>query len=199
MREEEEKLLKILAPTKDRWFGMLTGHHWWQFEDGSTTDTNLCKALNTKHLGTCSIVRLQFKDESKHYNECLIYAHHGVGSGVGAGAPLRKLEQVMVWAEADLYLMGHQHKRVGAHQPRFYLTEGRDPILIAREKCLVGTGSYLKGYMQGSKRGGVAAGGYVETAMMTPVSLGSPLIQITPRRVQKSDHEVRDLEIEVTI
>ncbi len=198
MREEEEMLLRILEPTKGRWLGMLTGHHWWLYQDGTTSDTNLCRALETTHLGTCAMMRLKFRDANGHAMDCVIWAHHGVGAGASATAPITKLEKVMNWAEADIYLMGHQHKRVGASQPRFYISEGKTPVLIAREKKLIGTGSYLKGYMQGSKKGGIAAGGYVEEAMMTPVALGSPLISITPQRLVRGDVEITDLEITVT-
>lgn len=198
MRWEEQELLKILAPTKGRWFGMVTGHHWWPYQDGTTSDTNLCRALGATHLGSCGLVTLKFRDDSGRSTDCTIFAHHGVGSGNGPGAPLLKLKEAMTWAEADIYLMGHQHKSVSATQPRFYTIGHKDPLLLARQRRLVGTGSYLKGYMQGSKVGGIAEGGYVEKAMMTPVGLGSPLISILPRRIRKDGHDYCELKMKVT-
>lgn len=199
MLEEEDKLFDILKPTKDRWLGMLSGHHYWEFEDGSNTDINLCKRLGTKHLGDCAMVRLQFeRPEHKESVSCVIWCHHGDGSGNGVGAPLSRLEKAVEWVEADLYLMGHHHKLVSAPIPRFYLTSGKEPLLIAREKRLVATGSYLKGYMQGSKNvGGTAKGTYIEKKMLTPVALGSPTVTVTPRKYERQGHTIRDIKMKV--
>ena len=191
--QEQNMLMDILRPTKGKWLGMVTGHHWWQYQDGTTTDTNLCRELETVHLGSCGLVNLYFKDDNKHSIRCTIYVHHGVGSGKGAAAPITKLEEVVGWAEADIYLMGHQHKLANAKKPRFYQTEGRNPVLVAHNLKLMGTGSYLQGYMQDSKRGGVAVGTYVEQAQMTPVALGSPLITVTPKRVTRKGKDMTDL------
>ena len=171
-------LMEIIAPTKGRWFGMLTGHHVWEFQDGTTSDTRLCDELQTTHLGDAAMIKLHFADSKKEL-DCIIWAHHGEGSGTTVAAPLNKLEKVIEWAEADLYLMGHQHKRVAANVPRFYIVE---ETLVARERVVVCTGSYLKGYMQGSKAGPRAGGTYVEKGMMRPVSLGSPMIRLIPQR-----------------
>lgn len=176
MRRMEEDLMKVLAPTKGRWLGMLTGHHVWEYQDGTTTDTSLCRALDTNHLGTCAMVRLQFRDSNRHSVSCTIWCHHGNGAGLSTGAPLVKLERVIEWAEADLYLMGHQHKLVSGAIPRLYLTEGKNPQLVAKDRLMVGTGSYLKGYLQGGKPS------YVEQSMLRPVSLGSPMVTIIPTR-----------------
>lgn len=191
MLEEEDKLFKVLAPTKGKWLGLLTGHHYWKFMDGTTTDTHLCTRLGTKHLGDCSMFRLQFQkpEIQKDSISCVIWAHHGDGAGASIGAPLAKLERVMQWAEADIYLMGHQHKLVSAPIPRFYLTPKGN--LFARQKRLVATGSYLKGYIQGGTT-------YVEKKLLTPVSLGSPLIHITPVRREKHGETIRELIIKAT-
>lgn len=174
----ESAVADILAPTKGRWLGMLSGHHFWKYETGSTTDINLCQRLGARHLGDCAMVALRLQDDSRHAVSCVIWAHHGAGSGTSIAAPLTKIEKVIEWAEADLYLMGHQHKRVAANVPRFYITnKGK---LLAKEKLVVCTGSYLKAYMQGSKEAGIAGGTYVEKAMMRPVTLGSPLIHAEP-------------------
>ena len=196
MHHEEELLMRILAPTVGRWFGMLEGHHTWEYQDGTTTDINLCRQLSTAFLGRCAMIRLRFADTHGHTVECVIWAHHGVGSGVTVAAPLTKLERVLEWAEADLYLMGHQHKRAAAATPRFYVVGNTDPAVIARERLLVGTGSYLKGYMKGSVSAGRPGGTYVENAMMRPVSLGSPMITITPVRRTIGGHDVTMIEFE---
>ena len=142
------------------------------------------------------MIRLKFMDSARHSVVCTIWAHHGVGSGVGVAAPITKLERVLEWAEADLYLMGHQHKRAAGASPRFYIVGDKTPIMVARERLLVGTGSYLRGYLRGSKADGRPGGTYVEKGMMRPVSLGSPLIRIEPTRPFIEGKQIPMIEFE---
>ena len=183
--QEEKQLLSILKPTTGKWLGMLTGHHWWKYQDGTNSDERLAKALETEHLGTCAMVRLPFSDLGVEIS-CTIWSHHGVGSSSTAAGALNRLEKVANWAEADIYLMGHQHRRVAIHLPRLYITDTADPLLLHKSKLLACTGSYLKGYLQGSRRGNMAQGTYVEAGMLPPVQLGSLTIKIKP--VWLKDH-----------
>lgn len=189
MREEEEKLIKILNPTKDRWLGWLHGHHLWEYRDGSTTDTHMSDALGGPYLGTSAMIRLFFRKGNKEA-VCTIHATHGVGSG----DPLRKLSSTASWMDADLFLMGHYHKRQAITLPRMSVVGERgSPVLVDTERKLICTGSYLRGYMQGSTAGALPHGGYVEEAMLQPVSLGSPMVRITPYM----EHGVGRVHLEV--
>lgn len=180
-----DELLEVLAPTAGRWLGLLEGHHYYEHLDGTTTDTRLAKALRAPFLGTCSMIRLQFIEE-RHAARCVVWAHHGAGSGVSIGAPLTSLERIAASFDADLYLMGHQHKLVAAPKDMLYMAE-RSTQLRHRTKMLVGTGSWLKGYLAGSTVGGRAGGTYVERAMLAPVALGGGLITITPEHREGAD------------
>lgn len=188
-QEHTEELAEILAPTKGKWLGMLEGHHYWTFGDGSTSDTRLCKLLDAPFLGTCAIVRVVF-DAPKHKERphLHIWAHHGVGSGQLQSAPLNKLERLAnAWEDVDVFLMGHQHKKSTAIiqrlRPRFGLPGGAQKNNRLDHRCvyLAGTGSFLRGYHVGSKRGGRPKGGYVEAKMMTPVALGGVVLYVRPR------------------
>lgn len=172
------ELMEVLRPTRGKWLGLIQGHHQWDFQDGSSSDSRLAQELGTILLGDSAFIKLTFKD-AKGSLDCVIWAHHGQGSGNTIGAPLNKLEKVIEWAEADLYLLGHMHKRVAANVPRFYIV---GETLIAKERVVVCCGSYLKAYMQGSMSGSRPGGTYVEKAMLRPVTLGSPLIHIVPTR-----------------
>src|SRR3990170_916140 len=192
-----ERLKEILEPTRGRWLGLLEGHHFFEFEDGTTTDMQLAKFLGAPFLGTCAMLRLTFGRQAKGKGiNCVIWAHHGVGSGVTVAAPLNKLERVAAHFDADIYLMAHHHKAVSAMLDRLYVTSKGKPALIDRTKALVATGSFLRGYMQGSQAGpGRPRGGYVEQRMLMPVALGGPLLTITPRH-----HEFyEDLDIKVSV
>lgn len=101
---------RFLKPTKGRWLGMLHGHHYSQLQTGETSDQRLCQLLETRFLGTSAYVRIQFTrpHKGKGRSNVVLWAHHGCGGGMTAGAPLNKLEQMAsAFPAADVYIMGH--------------------------------------------------------------------------------------------
>ena len=188
-QEALEQLQEILAPTKGRWLGLLEGHHFWQFSSGGTSDTKLCEFLDAPFLGTCAFVRVGFARDRKegHYEtpHFTIWAHHGRGSGITQAAPLTKLERIVQAFDADVYLIGHHHKKAAAKMQRIVPVWGRRDTaghrLSHKNLIIASTGGFLRGYMAGSKRGGIPRGNYVEAGMMTPVALGGVVIYARPR------------------
>ncbi len=173
---------KALAPSKGRWLGLLEGHHYWQDQDGLTSDQHLAAMLGTKFLGTNANVRLRFNNGTRR-GDINIWAHHGVGTGSTAASVLNRLSRISQGFEADIYLMGHLHRKVG--EPLDYIVpeypaRGGEPFLVHRTRIMACTGSFLKGYMVGHKAGRVPRGTYVEQGMMNPVALGGVLVKITP-------------------
>ena len=188
-----DQFLKLVHGTEGRWLGMLHGHHFYEFRDGSTTDTRLCKELKTDYLGSCAFVRLLFKRNKHAAIACTIWAHHGAGSGQKASAPLNRLENLVHYFDADIYLMGHMSKKVGAPLDQLYMTRNNPNHLAHKTKIIAGTGGFAQGYKEGSKIGLHARGGYVEQAMMTPAALGGVAIRIAP--VHSDDEDRLDLHL----
>jgi len=181
-RKHLDEIKEILAPTRGRWIGLLEGHHFHEFETGGTSDTLLAEYLGAPFLGTCAIVRLSFYNEvSKRTLKAHIWAHHGEGSGATAASPLNKIEKASSFVEAaDVLFMGHYH-RAGAILVNKLRVGGRKtPVLRHRTVGLVATGSFLKGYQQGSEAGGRASGSYVERGIMPPTALGNVVVTLTP-------------------
>lgn len=182
-----DQLYEVLKPSKGRWLGLLSGHHYADLRNGMTTDQLLAEKLGTNHLGDCAYIRLAFRDPKTHdAGDVLIWAHHGVGSGQSAAAPVQRLERLPASWEGDIFLMGHMSKVAAAPLDRCFPVwpQGngvQEPRLYYRTVLLVGTGSFMKGYVEGRKEGEVHAGTYVEKGMMRPVSLGAPVITVTPR------------------
>lgn len=174
------KFTSIVAGSEHRWLGLLQGHHYYEFPDGTTTDTRLAQALGAPFLGDCAFVRLRFGRSTHSALTCTIWCHHGIGYGVGAGAPLTKLMGLVPYFEADIYLMGHMHKVVGAPLDQLYMTRKSPPKLKHRTRIIAGTGSFLRGHLQGSRKAGRASGSYVEKGMLPPVSLGGVVITVKP-------------------
>lgn len=194
----EEQFINLMKGTEGKWIGMLHGHHYWDHEDGTTSDTRIAKALGAPYLGTCAMAKLLFRDNAKHHLTCTIWAHHGCGAGMMPTTPINKLYHVMQSFDADIYLLGHQTKRPAAKMQRIHMSEYPPYRLQMKEKILAGTGGYTKGYEQGSRDlKGLPRGSYVEAGMMTPTSLGGITIKIKP--VSKLDGKERMLEYAVEI
>lgn len=182
--ELEDELQEILAPTRGRWLGLLEGHHFYPHDDGTTTDTRLAAYLGCPFLGTSAMVQVKFKPENRHAApNFTIWAHHGRAGGGLLGTPLNQLEKVLKSFDADVYLVGHHHKKVAGKYPIIkaeFGERGGKPKLVHKNRILACTGSFLKGYLQDSRREGRARGGYVEAGMMNPVALGGVVIWARP-------------------
>lgn len=177
----DELYERALKPSCGRWLGLLAGHHYATLTDGVTTDQYLCGKLKAPFLGDCGYVRLLFNAGDKKTGQVLIWAHHGVGSGQTMAAPLNKLEKLPASWEGDIFLMGHYSRVCAIPVDRCFpiyphASGTQEARLLYKTVLLVGTGSFMKGYIEGAERGT-----YVEKGMMRPVSLGAPVIYVTPR------------------
>lgn len=209
MHEKAEELvsdfLKVVRGTEGKWLGLLEGHHYYQFEDGTTSDTRIAYALKAPFLGTCAFVRLRFSGrlsgQPAHQTAtCTIWCHHGAGNGIMPHAPLNRLYHLSQYFKADVYLIGHQTKKPAVPIPQLEMTDSRDhPILFARKRYLAGTGGFSLGYRQGSTGVGTDTprGGYVEQNMLAPVALGSILVKVRPVMASKGRPAHVDLNVEV--
>jgi len=177
--EDINTFLSMTKYTQGAWLGLLQGHHYMDMADGSTSDMKIAEALRAPFLGDAAIVRLIFdkhKDVDGLPLKADIWCHHGRGGGVGAAAPISLLEKTARGFDADIYLMGHQHKKVATPIDEMFWS--RDGRMLHRTKLLACTGSFLKGYLSNSMSEGRAGGTYVEKGMMTPVSLGGIVIEL---------------------
>lgn len=204
--EHLEKLQEVLAPTKGRWLGLVEGHHFWEFSDGTTSDTRLCQFLDAPFLGTCGVVEVRFKIEGadgarshKKPPAFQIWAHHGRGNGNLQSAPLNKLEGIVKsFPSIQVFLIAHHHKKVSGklNQVDFNFSSTGKGSSRGRNVILACTGGFLRGYLIGNKRGNRAQGSYVERGMMTPVALGGVVIYARPR-VSSTGYTDVDLDVSI--
>lgn len=182
----DELYERALRPSRGRWLGLLAGHHFAELRHGITTDQLLCELLKAPFLGDCAYVRLRFSGHGHDSGAVTIWAHHGQGSGQTMAAPMTKLEKLPGSWDADIFLMGHYSRVVALPMDRCFPIWPQPggvqpPRLLYRTVLLVGTGSFMKGYIEGRTEGFTPRGSYVEKGMMRPVSLGAPVITVTPR------------------
>lgn len=101
----------------------------------------------------------------------------------------------MAYFDADIYLIGHQHKKVSAPLDQLYMTRKKPYGIAHRTKVIACTGGYLQGYYKGANQGRpYPRGGYVERGMRPPVALGCILLYLRPIH----SHEDR-LDINVSL
>ena len=183
-----ELLAEELKFAKGRIVGLLNGNHYYQFSDGTNTDQKLCarERLDCRYLGVSAFVRLVIGPDHCRRKTLDIWAHHGKGAGRLMGGSVNNVDQMREHAEADIYCMGHDHKRmVVPATPRLFLEEahGNTPIVSQRQQWLVRSGSFLASYEDGKRNYNVDAG-------RGPCSLGHVEAHVTLKR-ERTDGEDR--------
>jgi len=198
IEEDAEALAEVLAFTKGRWIGMLSGNHNYVHTNGLTTTEILARRLDAEAYGVCAHVRLRCEHMGGrrfigYYN---IWAHHGKGGGRTAGATLNSLAAWGYQLDGDLMLMGHDHKIATAPIPRLKgKGEGANYRLVEQEIALARMGSFKRSYVPGRAS-------YAVRQAMSPVSLRAPLVQVTlVTQNRDADSRIQDsyLYTEVTV
>ena len=180
---------KALRPSRGHWAGLLEGHHFYVSEGGLTTDQFLCERLKAPFLGNAAHIIFEFPNGT----ECVVFAHHGAGSSQMLAGVFNRLEKLMRDHDADVVLMGHQHKLAFLRATRLSVVkvDGED-CLKERHVILGATGSYLRGYMQSSEVAGRPGGAYPEKMLLPPVALGSGAIWVRPKRDKELEFKTSD-------
>lgn len=191
-RESLEELYKELcdgfvkefAFLKGRIVGLIEGNHYAEFLDGTTSTMRMCDQLKTAYLGCLGIVRLQFYEHLKP-DRCVsldICAHHGKGAARLLGSSINTVQTLAEGVSADLYLMGHDHKRGCVPGSMVFLVQNdRTGEMDVRERrqLFCRTGSFLKGFVDGHAS-------YIADKALRPVDLGGLRIEFTPLRETKT-------------
>lgn len=179
-----KKIIKEISFMKGRIIGLMEGNHFGEFIDNTTTTQMMCRELCCKYLGVSAFIKisLRYTAENKqkpqgHYID--IWAHHGKGAARLIGGSLNKVQQMAEAAEADIYLMGHDHKKSIGMMSRLRLSNSRKNVhLTSRKQVFARTGSFLRGYVDGKPS-------YVAWGAMNPTDLGVIKLELTPKRSGK--------------
>lgn len=167
-----------IAFMKGRTIGLMEGNHHGTYLNGTTTTQKLCEKMGTKYLGCSTYIMLsiEFPRTDKSL-PVVIWAHHGQGAAQTKGGSLNRVEKMMSSADADIYLMGHDHERGAIKDMRFYLKRQPNGTVVTKEKQRIygRTGSYLLAYKDGKAS-------YVADKALRPKVLGHIRIDITPRQ-----------------
>ena len=172
----EEKLEEIEAAlngTEGRWLGWHRGHHFWEFADGTNTDTRLAARFGGPYLQWLSMLTIKFPGSKL---EAKVLSTHGQGSSSTMTGPLKQGEKLMAsWPEADVVLVGHHSRKVGYPIDPLVDREGK---IRSKRRILALTGGFCRGYLEGAST-------YVEEGLMQPLNQGAPIIFIRPMDSEK--------------
>jgi len=196
-----ETLAQELAFMKGRLLGLIGGNHYWLDTQGENSDAILANALGTKFLGVCSFIRITFnttrgaKPDAHRTGPTLdLFVHHGKGGGSLPGSTFNSIEKMLATADADIYLMGHDHKKgCIPSTPRLRLTVGAGGKLNIKERTpwLGRTGSFLKAYESGRVS-------YNVDCARSACSLGWIEFDLTVKRDQTCGRDVTSVSIRGT-
>ncbi len=185
-----EMMAKELKFMRGKIVGMLNGNHYFEFQSGINSDQKLCELLGAKYLGVCSFVRLYLSAFNRE-RAVDLFAHHGAGAARLVGGSMNRVAQMAEGAEADIYAMGHDHKRGAVPAiPRLFLNHSsRGGLKVeSRETYVVRSGSFLKSYAPGTVS-------YAVDGASSPCSLGHVELLINLRDKKVSGKREQVLEI----
>jgi len=186
--ERTRQLVREINFMRGRLIGLVEGNHHGILQSGMTTTQMMCELLKCKYLGVSSFIRLVFIHGKKSAT-LDIWCHHGRGAARLAGGSINTVEQMASIADADIYLMGHDHKKGAVPLSKLYLQGTR----LRQKKILLGrTGSFLRGYVPDQPS-------YVAKAQLKPCDLGVIKIELTPKRNKKNGEDDYYVDIHCSV
>lgn len=121
-------------------------------------------------LQTAAILRYNIEGENGQTVAFTVYAEHGSGSSSTPQMALTRIKKKGHDIDADLFAMGHHHKRIWDTEPVLGAIWQGKGKLKERRRGFISTGSYLKTYVEG-------VSGYGERRSYSPVELGSVVVE----------------------
>ncbi len=177
MKARVWQLAEELKFAKGRFIGCLAGNHCYQMQNGKWSTQMLCEELGCEFLGYASYIRLSFNDSktnTKRSASVDIFASHGKGGGQLIGSPFNTVEKMRdVFGQADIYLMGHDHKKGGISDTTLFYDHQFN--MQQRRQWFGRTGSFLKGWEPNVES-------YIVQRMYPPTDLGAIKFEVRLRR-----------------
>lgn len=174
---DTEALMTILAPTVGKWLFTLRGHHFYQYHDGTTSDSRFAEKLGCMFGGDSVFGSINFKGGEKY----TLFARHGQGSASTTASAITRLRNQMIGNTADLNLRGHHHRKGKEEMPVIDLVGRQRPKALTRNRIGLLTGGWLEGYIEGRIEDGQPHGTYAEKAGLNPLDAGGVRVWLIPQ------------------
>lgn len=174
-KTQADHLLKILEPISGRFIGLIEGNH----DDTIRQRYHLnivdymCGCLGVPNLSSICMIRWIIHRNEHSSKSVVIWASHGFGAGKQSGGSINALKSVAKDFEADIFLMGHTHKKICEDADRLYITLNGEPQLKAKKQLFGITGTFYKTYEVNSRS-------YCEKSAYPPTPTGVLKIIVEP-------------------
>lgn len=146
---QEQFVINLLKPIKDKCIGMIYGNHENSIFKHSHQNVHkhITDALGVPNLGYSAFVILRFLRGDKGSNFIRCAFTHGAGAAVTEGAKMNNLMRFMRSFDADIYGYAHIHDYIPKSYTRLYVSDKKK----ITNKVAIGatTGSWFRTYTQG--------------------------------------------------
>lgn len=180
------KAKNIFWDFRDLIDGVVTGNHEQRVYQRTGIDLTrlFCEimGIGDRYLRYQGVIRYSWN--KRCYN---VSVWHGSGGGATPGGAMNKLQKQAETVFADLYLMGHVHRRQ-AHTKMIYVPDPRNKQMTLVKQAFVVTGSAL-----------THEHSYAEEKGLPPTEIGFPKIYLSGRNVYKGSRKFREKEIKIEI
>lgn len=171
---QTEDFIRVITPIADKIIGFHRGNHEELIRGRYHWDVmhEIYKAFGKPELNDTAITRFHFKRNKNRDIHCFdVFSQHGRVGGMKGGNKINRLEDMIGYVDADIYLIAHAHIKEAEIKTQLFLDNRHH---IRHKKKILGvTGSFLRGYTEGSSS-------YVEKWMLPPTDLGVIKITIIP-------------------
>ena len=163
----------LLRPIKHKGIAFVVGNHEEKLRLFANRDVGyeMSQKLGIPNLGWDGWVRLRFT-RFKDVTVYTIYVNHGHKGGGRSGGKINALEDIAMFMDADLVMVGHSHKKVIA-PPILKLGLDHAGKLTSRKQIAIMTGSFLKTYMENATT-------YGEKHCYAPCDIGVVKVMLKP-------------------
>jgi len=173
VRLQTEDIIDLLNPISHKCLGLHRGNHEETIRLRYHYDViyDMWKEMQVPVLEDTAITRLSFSD-GNHRSSFDIFSTHGCSGGRKGGGKINRLEDMIGFVDADVYLMGHSH--IKATETKSVLYADNQMNLKNKKRILAVTGCFLRGYQQGVTS-------YVEKWGYPPTDTGVVKLTFNPR------------------
>jgi hypothetical protein len=166
------RLAEKMSFLKNRCIGLHSGHHEWEYKNGTNSSQKICELLNAQYLGWAAYTVLRvLPPRTKVGNKSStvsikIFSTHGDGGSTFSSGDMANLEKKIApyWI-SDLYLRGHSSKGELAPLELNDVTLKGTPRIIKKTRWIVNCPGMMAGYEMNKT-------GYVEYRNLPPASMG---------------------------
>ena len=178
VKAQTQRFADIFSPIKDKCLATVSGNHEHTIKKYHERDVyneiwDKTGVTEAHRLGLAGFLRLRFTSGDKVIWRVTVFLHHGTAGGATKSAIVRQLEGLPKAYNADIYCMGHAHKKVAFSDKRVSMDDNTGRV-VSSKVFYSAAGSYMIGVVDGED------GHYNERRALYPQDSGPVELRIYP-------------------